>query len=32
MDRVRSCSRETAEENEKNIIKLDVSLNKQNIK
>ena len=32
LDRVRSCSSKTAEENEENIIKLDVSLNKQNIK
>ena len=32
MDRVRSCSCKTAAENEENIIKLDVSLNRQNIK
>ena len=32
MDRIRSCSSKTAEENEENIIKLDVSLNGQNIK
>ena len=32
MDRVRSCSSKTAEENEENIIKHDVSLNRQNIK
>ena len=32
MDRVRSCSSKTAEENEENIIKLDVSLNRQNSK
>ena len=31
MDRIRSCSSKTTEENE-NIIKLDVSLNRQNIK
>ena len=32
MDHVRSCSSKTAEENEENLIKLDVSLNRQNIK
>ena len=32
MDWVRSCSSKTAEENEENIIKVDVSLNRQNIK
>ena len=32
MDRVQSCSSKTAEENEENIIKLEVSLNRQNIK
>ena len=32
MDHVRSCSSKTAEGNEENIIKLDVSLNRQNIK
>ena len=32
MDHVQSCSSKTAEENEENIIKLDVSLNRQNIK
>ena len=32
MDRFRLCSSKTAEENEENIIKLDVSLNRQNIK
>ena len=32
MDCVRLCSSETAKENEENIIKLDVSLNRQNIK
>ena len=32
MTRVRSCSSKTEEENEENIIKLDVSLNRQNIK
>ena len=32
MDHVRSCSSKTPEENEENIIKLDVSLNRQNIK
>ena len=32
MDHVRSCSSKTAEENEENIIKCDVSLNRQNIK
>ena len=32
MDHVRSCSSKTAEENEENIIKLDVSLNTPNIK
>ena len=32
MNRVRSCSSKTAEENKENIIKLDVSLNRQNIK
>ena len=31
MDRVRSCNSKTAKENEENIIKLDVSLNRQNI-
>ena len=31
MDRVRSCSSKATEENEENIIKLDVSLNRQNI-
>ena len=32
MDHVGSCSIKTAEENNENIIKLDVSLNRQNIK
>ena len=32
MDHIRSCSSKTAEENEENVIKLDVSLNRQNIK
>ena len=32
MDRIRSCRSKTAKENEENIIKLDVSLNRQNIK
>ena len=32
MDCVRSCSSKTAKENEENVIKLDVSLNRQNIK
>ena len=32
MDHVRSCSSKTAEENEENVIKLDISLNRQNIK
>ena len=32
MDHVWSCSSKLKEENEENIIKLDVSLNKQNIK
>ena len=32
MDGVRSCSSKTAEENEENIVKLDVSPNRQNIK
>ena len=32
MDRVQLCSNKTTEENEENIIKLDVSLNRQNIK
>ena len=32
LDHVQSCSSKTAEENEENIIKLDVSLNRQNIK
>ena len=32
MDRIRSCSSKTAKENEENVIKLDVSLNRQNIK
>ena len=32
MDRVQSCSSKAAEENEENIIKVDVSLNRQNIK
>ena len=32
MDRVQSCSNKTAKENEENIIKLDVSLNRQNSK
>ena len=32
MDCVRSCSSKTAAENEENIVKLDVSLNRQNIK
>ena len=32
MDGVRSCSSKTAAENEENIIKLDESLNRQNIK
>ena len=31
-DRIRSCSSKTAEEHEENILKLNVSLNKQNIK
>ena len=31
MDHIRSCSSKTAKENEENIIKLDVSLNRQNI-
>ena len=32
MDHVRLCSSKTAEENKENIIQLDVSLNRQNIK
>ena len=32
MDHARSCSSKTTEENEENVIKLDVSLNRQNIK
>ena len=32
MDHVQSCSSKTAEENEENIIKLDVSLKRQDIK
>ena len=32
MDRVQSYSSKTVEENEENVIKLDVSLNRQNIK
>ena len=32
MDHVRSCSSKTTEESEENVIKLDVSLNRQNIK
>ena len=32
MDHVRLCSSKTAEENEENIVKLDVLMNRQNIK
>ena len=32
MDHVRSCSSKTAEENEESVIKLNVSLNRQNMK
>ena len=32
MDQVRSCSSKTAAENDENIIKLDVLVNRQNIK
>ena len=32
IDRGRSCSSKTAEENKENIIKLDISLNRQDIK